>query len=76
MALRFFACWLASTAFWFALACVKARKFPGNYHEACDLWGLCCWWPLTITLEALLILQLRRQLARDNRERGKESPKA
>jgi hypothetical protein len=46
--------WLGTVALVYAYALIRQRRLPANYHEACEVWGLCCWWPLTFALEVLL----------------------
>ena len=47
-------CWLASVVIWTVIAFARERRTPDNYHEFCEVWGLCCFWLVTFALEGML----------------------
>lgn len=63
--------WLATVVFWYAVALIKNRGVS-SFHEACELWGLCFWWPATLALELALAWEMRR--ARNDRAAGQAAP--
>lgn len=54
------AAWLLSALIWVVVSFVKERHWPHSYHQLCEVWGLCLWWPMTLTLEIALWWQYRR----------------
>jgi hypothetical protein len=59
--------WAASVAFWVIVSFARERHWPSNYHEFCEIVGLCVFWPFTLTLEIALTIRERRRRASDSR---------
>jgi hypothetical protein len=56
--------WVASVAFWTLVAFARERRAPVNYHEFCEVLGLCALWPFTLFLEVTLRVLNKRERAR------------
>jgi hypothetical protein len=56
--------WFGTVAFWVIVAFFRERHWPSHYHEFCEILGLCVFWPLTLTLEILMMLAARRERSR------------
>lgn len=56
--------WCASVAFWVIVSFARERHWPENYHQFCEVLGLCVLWPLTLALEILLTLAARAEKRR------------
>lgn len=69
--------WAASVAFWVIVSFMRERHWPSNYHELCEIVGLCVFWPLTLALEIVLTLAARserRRRASDSRTTRQATP--
>ncbi len=52
--------WFTSATLICCMGWLRQRRLPLHYHEFCEVWGLCCWWPVTLTLEVLLAFYNRK----------------